>query len=105
MYNNVLFKLVGGYSLSHNTFLGDLKDVLPARHGIKSTFFSRNLLGGKTKGRDGDNLVAVESETNVPLVMYKLSLDKATLLRSVTSATHAFLKTGFHTYHLLSVRH
>jgi hypothetical protein len=64
-----------------------------------------NLLGGKTKGPDGDNLAALESEANVLFVMYELSLDKATLLRSVTSATHAFLKTGFHTYHLLSVRH
>jgi hypothetical protein len=50
MYNNVLFKLGGGYSLSHNTFLDDIKVVLSARHGIKSTFFKEIYLAAKPRG-------------------------------------------------------
>jgi len=38
MYNNVRFKLVEVYNVSHNTFLDDIKVVLSVRHGIKSTF-------------------------------------------------------------------
>jgi hypothetical protein len=33
-YNNVLFQLVGVYSLSSNTFLDDIKVDLSARHAI-----------------------------------------------------------------------
>jgi len=50
MYNNVLFKLLGIYSLSHNTFLDDIKVVLSVRHGIKSTFFKGTYLAAKPRG-------------------------------------------------------
>jgi hypothetical protein len=50
MYNNVLFKLVGVYSLSHNTFLDDIKVVLSVRHGIKSIFLKGIYLAAKPSG-------------------------------------------------------
>jgi hypothetical protein len=50
MYNNVLFKPVGVYSLSHNTFIDDIKVVLSVRHEIKSTFCKGIYLAAKPRG-------------------------------------------------------